>query len=245
MRETLYKRAWEHLEAARSENKWEICFLRTETPDYYLVLTSLKACDWSGNIFGASPSPRSYKKNLAMSPSSTVHGGQHDTKYVTLELIFYAAFVAVKLCGDCLNQIVTGRPQRAAASTTKNYTLHDLHKTQLSCRTNLPSSLYRTDIKARVPAAHSTLFSLALSRKQAVQSWSQNKSILYSFRHTTYTRHITRHDTPTKIRHVSPHHTTPHHTSAFDLWQYSSCQRNIEMWTNKRSRERNIEIQFI
>ena len=29
-----------------------------------------------------------------MSPSSTVHGGQHDTKYVTFELLLHAAFVA-------------------------------------------------------------------------------------------------------------------------------------------------------
>ena len=31
---------------------------------------------------------------MAMSPSSTVHRGQHDTKYVTFELIMHAAFVA-------------------------------------------------------------------------------------------------------------------------------------------------------
>ena len=29
-----------------------------------------------------------------MSPSSTVHGGQHDTKYVTFELLMHAVFVA-------------------------------------------------------------------------------------------------------------------------------------------------------
>ena len=29
-----------------------------------------------------------------MPPSSTVHGGQHDTKYVTFELLWHAAFVA-------------------------------------------------------------------------------------------------------------------------------------------------------
>ena len=34
------------------------------------------------------------QKKLAMSPSSTVHGGQHDAKYVTFELIMHAAFVA-------------------------------------------------------------------------------------------------------------------------------------------------------
>ena len=29
-----------------------------------------------------------------MSPSSTVHDGQHDTKYVTFKLLMHAAFVA-------------------------------------------------------------------------------------------------------------------------------------------------------
>ena len=39
-------------------------------PWYVLLLTSLKACDWSGHIFGASASPRpSTKKKLAVSPS--------------------------------------------------------------------------------------------------------------------------------------------------------------------------------
>ena len=31
---------------------------------------------------------------MAMSPSSTVHGGQHDTKYVAFESLMHAAFVA-------------------------------------------------------------------------------------------------------------------------------------------------------
>ena len=34
-----------------------------------------------------------YQENLAMSPSSTVHGSQHDAKYVTFELLLHAAFV--------------------------------------------------------------------------------------------------------------------------------------------------------
>ena len=31
---------------------------------------------------------------MTTSPSSTVHGGQHDTKYVAFELLMHAAFVA-------------------------------------------------------------------------------------------------------------------------------------------------------
>ena len=62
------------------------------TVNAYLLLTSLKVCDWSGHIFGASASSRSLTKKNPMSLSSTVHGGQHDTKYVTFELLMHAAF---------------------------------------------------------------------------------------------------------------------------------------------------------
>ena len=65
-------------------------------------MTSLKVCDWSGHIFGASASPRSLTKKLAMSPSSTVHGGQHDTKYVAFELLMHAAFMADEIWGFLL-----------------------------------------------------------------------------------------------------------------------------------------------
>ena len=68
----------------------------------YLLLTSLKVCDWSGHIFGASASPRSLIKKMAMSPSSSVHGGQHDNKYVTFELLMRAAFVADEIRGFML-----------------------------------------------------------------------------------------------------------------------------------------------
>ena len=50
----------------------------------------------------ASASPGSLPKKLAMSPSSTVHGGQHDTKYVKFELLMHAAFVADEVWGFML-----------------------------------------------------------------------------------------------------------------------------------------------
>ena len=37
-----------------------------------------------------------------MSPSSTIHVGQHDTKYVTFELLMHAAFVADEIWGFIL-----------------------------------------------------------------------------------------------------------------------------------------------
>ena len=86
LRETLYKHALEHLEAAG-----------LPTVNAYLLLTSLKVCDWSGHIFGASASPRSLTKKLAMSPSSTVHGGQYDAKYVAFEYLLHAAFAAAEI----------------------------------------------------------------------------------------------------------------------------------------------------
>ena len=69
------------------------------------LLTSLKACDWSGHIFGASASPRSLTKKLAMSPSCTavVHGGQHlMPKHVTFKMRLRAAFVGDEIWGDML-----------------------------------------------------------------------------------------------------------------------------------------------
>ena len=41
-------------------------------------------------------------KKLAMSPSSTVHGRQHDAKHVTFELLMHAAFVADEIWGFML-----------------------------------------------------------------------------------------------------------------------------------------------
>ena len=72
----------------------------------YQYLTSSKVCDWSEHIFGASASPRSFPKKLTMSNSSTVHGGQHDTKYVTLELLMQRHSWLTKFGVLCLNQLV-------------------------------------------------------------------------------------------------------------------------------------------
>ena len=55
------------------------------------------------------------QQKLGMSPSSTVHGGQHDTKYVTFELSLHAAFVADEIWGFML------KPARVALSGAKRY----------------------------------------------------------------------------------------------------------------------------
>ena len=79
-------------------------FLRTVNA--YQYWTSLKVCDLSGYIFGASASPSSLTNKMVLSPSCTVHGGQHDTKYVTFDLLMHAAFVADQIGVLCLNQLV-------------------------------------------------------------------------------------------------------------------------------------------
>ena len=60
LRETLYKHAVEHLEAAGLEEQGSLLLLPTVKA--YLILTSLKVCDWSRHIFGTSASPRSLTK---------------------------------------------------------------------------------------------------------------------------------------------------------------------------------------
>ena len=44
---------------------------------------------------------------MAMSPS-TVHGGQHDTKYATFELLLHAAFMADEILGVMLEPARNG-----------------------------------------------------------------------------------------------------------------------------------------
>ena len=51
---------------------------------------------------------------MATSPSSTVYGGQHDTKYVTFELLTHAAFVSDKIWGFTLEP-GRGRQRRHAS----------------------------------------------------------------------------------------------------------------------------------
>ena len=93
---------WSTWKRLVQKKKWVIFFLPTTAVNAYLLLTSLKVCDWPGHIFGASASPSSLTKKMAMSPSSTVHDGQHDTKYVTFELLMHAAFVANEIWGFTL-----------------------------------------------------------------------------------------------------------------------------------------------
>ena len=52
--------------------------------------------------------------SFAMSPSPTVHGGQHDTKYVTFELLLHATFVADEIWGFVLE------PARSYSNTEKS-----------------------------------------------------------------------------------------------------------------------------
>ena len=77
----------------------------------WLLLTCLKACDWSRHIFGAGASPRPLTQKVAMSPSSTVHGGQHNAKYDMWMSSCYCTQHSwlAKFGVLCLNQLVSGR----------------------------------------------------------------------------------------------------------------------------------------
>ena len=46
--------------------------------------------------------PQQKKLASSMSPSCTVHGGQHDTKHVAFEFLLHAAFVADEIRGNML-----------------------------------------------------------------------------------------------------------------------------------------------
>ena len=55
-----------------------------------------------------------------MSPSSTVHGGQYDTEYVTFEYLLHAAFVGERISVVNLNQLVEHtRKWRVTANVKK------------------------------------------------------------------------------------------------------------------------------
>ena len=58
----------------------------------WLLLTSLKAVIGRDTFSVLAPVLGPWQKK-AVSPSSIVHGGKHDTKYVTFELLLHAAFV--------------------------------------------------------------------------------------------------------------------------------------------------------
>ena len=53
---------------------------------------------------------------MAISPSSVVHGGQHDTKYVAFELLIRAAFVADEILGFVLEPAHRNHNSQLAAS---------------------------------------------------------------------------------------------------------------------------------
>ena len=77
----------------------------------------MEACNWSGHIFGASASLRPLTKKNWACHSSTVHGGLHDTKYVTVELLLHVAFVADEIWGDTLEPVlvyILSQEQRAS-----------------------------------------------------------------------------------------------------------------------------------
>ena len=76
-------------------------------------------------IFGTinSASLRFFTEKLAVSPSSTVDEGQHDTIYVTLELLLHVEPVAQKKWAACLNQLVQHKYTNLCHNVTTSPTL--------------------------------------------------------------------------------------------------------------------------
>ena len=74
-----YRHALEYLKLPRSEKKKK---KKKSYGNAWPFLAFSMACGWRGHVFATSANPRSWKKNVTMSPSSTVHGGQYYTKYL-------------------------------------------------------------------------------------------------------------------------------------------------------------------
>ena len=69
------------------------------------IYLSLKVSDWSVHdwVLTQGLSLRPYQTKLVVSSSSTIHGNQYDTEYVTMELLYCAAVVADDFWGDASN----------------------------------------------------------------------------------------------------------------------------------------------
>ena len=99
LRETLYKTCLRAPGSGWSRKKGSSFFLPTTVENAYQNLTSLKVCDLVGTHFRRQRQSLALNKKMAISPFSTVHGGQHDIKYLAFELPMHAAFVAVEIWG--------------------------------------------------------------------------------------------------------------------------------------------------
>ena len=59
----------------------------------------LKGADWSRHIFVHRVTATAFRKNPAMSPSSSVHCGQYNTKYATIGCVLRKAFADDRIWG--------------------------------------------------------------------------------------------------------------------------------------------------
>ena len=60
---------------------------------------NLKGADWSRHIFVHSATAMALNKNPAMSPSSSGHCGQYDTRYATIGCVLREAFADDTILG--------------------------------------------------------------------------------------------------------------------------------------------------
>ena len=88
-----------------------------------ILLTCLKVCDWSGHIFGASASPRSWTKKEWLCHPLQLFMAVSLIRNVTFELLMHAAFVADEIWGFMLE------PAR-----TSSFCLSISYRTPSRCR---------------------------------------------------------------------------------------------------------------
>ena len=95
IRETLYKHALEHLDAAGlEEERGHFFFL--STVNAYQYRTFLKVCDWSGHIFGFNASPRSLTKHVYV---ARFHCSWQSAWCVTFKMLMHATLAADEIWG--------------------------------------------------------------------------------------------------------------------------------------------------
>ena len=102
MHETLYRRALKDLEPARSKVRGKYPFLLRKRQAILGLLEGL--CVVVGDTFSALAPVFGLQQKMATSrsPSSAVHDGEYNTKYIISQQLLHAAFVYDEVGGDML-----------------------------------------------------------------------------------------------------------------------------------------------
>ena len=172
LRETWCKHALEHLEMARSET--EGCFLFLPAVSTWLLLTSLKACDWSGHIFGASASPRALPKKTGY--VTLFHCSWRSARYRICDIRVPTACSLRgwrKIGALCLNQLICLYiVRRAIAREIRSICL------QIEEIGDAPWLLSRRSQEKKTQARNNDPFALKAHATTTLQSGAEKNSVL-------------------------------------------------------------------